>query len=422
MAAIWSDQSRFQIWLEIEILAFEKLVEEGYASKEALAEVKAKARFDAVRVLEIEREVKHDVIAFLTNVAEHVGNSSRMVHRGMTSSDVLDTALAVQLKRSGELITQGLEQLLATLKRRAVEHKDLVCIGRSHGIHAEPITFGLKVIGWYAEIRRHHDRIQRAISEVAVGKISGPVGTFATVSPAVEAHVMKALGLKAETVSTQIVARDRHAVFFGALASLGSSIERIATEIRHLQRSEVREVEEDFGKGQKGSSSMPHKKNPILSENLCGLARLLRSYASAALENVPLWHERDISHSSVERVIGPDSCILADFMVQRLNGLISGLKVYPENMQKNLELTRGVIFSGPLMIALADTGMTREEAYKLVQAHALEAWQGGADFKSRVTSDPAIADKLSSAVLAECFDMRRHLRHIDFVFERALKE
>lgn len=418
MAAIWSDTSRFTIWLEIETLALEGMVAEGLAPGAALTDVRAKGAFDTARVLEIEREVKHDVIAFLTNVAEHVGESARFVHRGMTSSDLLDTTLAVQLSRAGKLILAGIDRVLAVLKRRAHEYKSTPCIGRSHGIHAEPTTFGLKLAGWYAELSRARARIDGAVREISVGKIAGAVGTYATVSPAVEQHVLSALGLVPETVATQIVQRDRHAVFFAALALLGSSIERFCVEIRHLQRTEVREVEELFTAGQKGSSAMPHKRNPILTENLTGLARLLRGYAVSAQENVALWHERDISHSSVERVIAPDACILADFMVARFETVIAGLVVYPDRMVENLESTRGLIFSGALLVALVDAGVSREDAYRLVQKHALPAWEGGANLLERVRSDSAITARLSIAQLDEIFDIRRHFRHVDTIFSR----
>ncbi len=420
MSKIWGDDSRFQIWLDIETLALEKMVELGLAPAEALQAVKQKAKFNSERVLEIEKEVKHDVIAFLTNVAESVGPLSRFLHRGMTSSDVLDTALAVQLVRSGKLILAGLDALLSALKSKALEFKHTPCIGRSHGIHAEPTTFGLKLIGFYAEFKRQRDRFEQALSDIAAGKISGPVGTFATVSPEVESYVMKKLGLKPEEVSTQIVARDRHAVYFSALAWIGCSIERLAVEIRHLQRSEVREAEENFTKGQKGSSSMPHKRNPVLSENISGLARLLRSYAQAAMENVTLWHERDISHSSVERIMGPDACILCDFMLHRATGIVRDLVVYPERMLENMESGRGLIFSGTLLNALVDKGVTREDAYKLVQKHALAAWEGGADFKTRVSDDAQLVSTLGKETLAQVFDIKRHFAQVDFIFERAL--
>ncbi len=421
MSNLWSDENRFKIWLEVETLALEGMVMEGSAPKESLAAVKARGAFDTARVLAIEEEVKHDVIAFLTNVAEHVGPEARVLHRGMTSSDLLDTTLAVQLKRSGELLLRGLDAACDALWKRAEEFKYTPCVGRSHGIHAEPTTFGLKLAGWYAELRRARRRLVAAIDEVAVGKIAGAVGTYASVSPKVEAHVFSALGLKSEPVPTQIVSRDRHASFFSALALLACSIERCAVEIRHLQRTEVREAEEKFSAGQKGSSAMPHKRNPILSENLSGLARLVRSYSAAALENVPLWHERDISHSSVERVAAPDACILMDFMLARFASLISGLVVYPQRMQENLEHTRGLVFSGTLLIALVDRGMVREDAYRLVQQHALAAWEGGPDLKARVLADTKISAVMSAKEVESAFDLKRHTKHVDMIFDRAKK-
>ena len=420
MSSIWSDESRFQIWLEVETLALEQMVAEGLAPAEALAAVRERGRFDTPRVLEIEAEVKHDVIAFLTNVAEHAGPLARYVHRGMTSNDLLDTTFAVQLVRSGNLIMAGLAAVLAAVKQRAIETRHTPCIGRSHGIHAEPTTFGLKLAGWYAELRRQERRLAAAIEEVAVGKIAGAVGTYASVSPQVEAHVLNALGLRPETVPTQVVQRDRHAGFFSALALLGCSIERFCVEIRHLQRTEVREAEERFTPGQKGSSAMPHKRNPILSENLTGIARLLRGYAVSAMENVPLWHERDISHSSVERVIGPDACILTDFMLHRFRGLVEGLVVHSDRMVENLESTRGVVFSGTLLVELVDAGMVREDAYRLVQKHALAAWEGGASLRERVMGDAEITGVLPGARLEQVFDLKRHLRHVDMIFDRAM--
>ena len=420
MASIWSDESRFQIWLEVELLALEQMVEDGLVPRQAYDTAKSNAKFEKERVLEIEEEVKHDVIAFLTNVAEHVGPLSRFIHRGMTSNDLLDTAFAVQLKRSGELILKGLDAALASILEQAKRYKHTPCIGRSHGMHAEPTTFGLKLVSWYAELKRDRLRIERAIDEVSYGKVSGSVGTFASVPPSVEAHVMGKLGLKAEPVATQVVPRDRHAVFFQSLALLGCSIERCCIEIRHLQRTEVREAQEPFGKGQKGSSAMPHKRNPILSENLTGLARLLRSHAQAALENVALWHERDISHSSVERVIAPDACALADFMLYRFSRLVSGLVVHADRMKENLEHSRGVIFSGTLLIALVDAGIVREDGYRLVQKHALATWDEGGVFEERVRRDKEITKALSMEVLNQVFDLKHHLKYVDLIFERAV--
>jgi adenylosuccinate lyase len=421
MRSIWTDQSRFEIWLEIEILALEKMVELGQAPKESIKALREKAKFDTARVLEIEKEVKHDVIALLTNVAENVGPDARYMHRGMTSSDVLDTALAVQLKRASDLMQNGIKSLMQAVKSQAEKYKYTPCIGRSHGIHAEPTTFGLKLISWYAELGRNLQRLNAATKDVAVGKVSGAVGTYASVSPEVENYVMDKLGLGVETVSSQIVQRDRHANFFSALALLASSIEKFATEIRHLQRSEVREAEEPFTSGQKGSSAMPHKRNPVLTENLCGLARIVRTNSIAAMENVALWHERDISHSSVERVIGPDSCILCDFMLSRFTGVIKNLVVHPQRMLENLEMGRGLVFSGTLLNTLVTKGITREDAYRLVQKHALETWDGGANLFERVKVDRDITAALSGKEIEEAFDLKRHLAHVDYIFERALK-
>jgi adenylosuccinate lyase len=420
MQNIWSDQNRYQIWLEVETLALEAMTQIGLAPKDAHQAVKEKGKFGIEQIQKIEAEVKHDVIAFLTNLAEYVGPLSRYVHRGMTSNDLLDTTFGLQLKQSGELILQGLTKVLNVVKQRAEEFKYQPCIGRSHGIHAEPTSFGLKLIGWYAELKRQEKRLKQAIAEVSVGKLAGAVGTYASLPPSIEKHVLSKLGLTAEAVPTQIVQRDRHANFFNALAQLGGTIERCCVEIRHLQRTEVREAEENFTKGQKGSSAMPHKRNPILSENLSGLARLLRGYALTALENVPLWHERDISHSSAERVIAPDACIVMDFMLERFAGLVSGLVVHTNRMQENLDYSRGLIFSGTLLIALVDNGVTREDAYRLVQKHSLEAWDGGADLKTRVLTDAEITSKVSSEILEEVFDLKRHMQHVDFIFERAL--
>lgn len=420
MNALWSDEARFKIWLEIETLALEGMVAAGLAPQDALDAVRSKGRFDATRVLEIEQEVKHDVIAFLTNVAESVGEASRYVHRGMTSSDLLDTTLAVQLVRAGNLILAGVDRVLVVLKRRALETKNVPCIGRSHGIHAEPTTFGVKLAGWYAELVRSRARVAAAVVEIGYGKISGAVGTYASIPPSVEAHVLTKLGLKPETVATQVVQRDRHAAFFNALALLGASLERFCVEIRHLQRTEVREVEEKFSPGQKGSSAMPHKRNPILTENLTGLARLLRGYAVSAMENVPLWHERDISHSSVERVIAPDACTVVDFMLARFESVVDGMVVHADRMLENLESTRGLIFSGALLVALVDHGFTREDAYRLVQKHALPAWEGGASLLERVRSDKAIGERVSAAELDDIFDLKRHFRHVDLIVGRAL--
>jgi adenylosuccinate lyase len=425
MAAIWTDEERFRIWLEVETSALEAFVKLGLAPENALSSVKQKASFSVERILEIEKEVKHDVIAFLTNVGESVGDAARYLHLGMTSSDLLDTAFAVQLCRATDLILSGLETLLETVKKRAIEHKDTVCIGRSHGIHAEPTTFGLKVAIWYAELKRQRKRILAAREDIAVGAISGAVGTYAHLDPAVEAHVCKRLGLVPAPVSTQVIQRDIHAALFLSFAQLAATIEKIALEVRHLQRTEVREAEEFFSKGQKGSSAMPHKRNPIISENICGLSRLVRAWAESSFENIPLWHERDISHSSVERVVAPDITITVDFMLARVNSLVQGLQVYPENMKRNLELTKGLIFSGAVLVALTEKGLKREDAYKLVQKHALATWDelnaGNSDvepFTDRMRKDEEVARFLSKKDLDDLFSLDRHLAQVDFIFGR----
>jgi len=420
MADIWSDQSRYQIWLDIERYALEGLVKAGGAPLEALEAYNAKACFSVDRVNELELQVKHDVIAFLTNVAEYVGPLSRYMHKGMTSSDVVDTCLAVQMRRSGKLLEQQLKILMEAIKGRAMEFKGTPCIGRSHGIHAEPTTFGVKLAGWYAELKRQHQRLVAAIDTISVGKLSGAVGVYGGIDPSVEELVMSRLELSPETVATQVVARDRHAEFMGCLAQIGSSIERFSVEIRHLQRTEVREVMEGFTPGQKGSSAMPHKRNPILTENLCGLARLLRGYAQSCFENVALWHERDISHSSVERVAVPDACIALDFMLRRFAGVVTNLVVSPEKMMNNLEMTRGTVFSGHLLLSLVDAGMTREDAYALVQKHALAAFDGGASLFERAKQDPLITKTLPGEKLEAIFDLRRYLKEVNRIVFRAL--
>jgi adenylosuccinate lyase len=420
MAALWTDDARYQIWLDIERYALEGLVKVGKAPAEALQAYNERAKFSSERVLEIEKEVKHDVIAFLTNVAEYVGPLSRYVHRGMTSSDVVDTCLAVQMRRAGLLIKNDVEGLIGTLKERAREFARVPTIGRSHGIHAEPTTFGIKLAGWYAEMKRHLNRLDLAIEDISVGKLSGAVGTYAGIDPSVEALVMEKLELTGETVATQVVSRDRHANYMACLAGIAGSIERFSVEIRHLQRTEVREAMEGFTPGQKGSSAMPHKRNPILTENLCGLARLVRSYAQACFENVALWHERDISHSSVERVAVPDATIALDFMLRRFNGVVKNLVVFPEKMMENLELTRGTVFSGHLLLALVDKGMSREDAYKLVQQHALAAFDGGAPLQERVIADPAVSKVMTKEEIGEVFSLARHLKEVDRIVDRAL--
>jgi adenylosuccinate lyase len=428
MTELWGDEAKYRLWLEIETLALEAMVEEGLAPPSALKSVRSKGAFSVPRILEIEAEVKHDVIAFLTNVGEHVGADARYLHLGMTSSDLLDTAFAVQLCRAADLLLADMQELLIAVKRRALEHKLTPCIGRSHGIHAEPITFGLKAASWYAELSRQCKRLAHAREDIAVGAISGPVGTFASVSPRVEAHVCRSLALRPDAVSTQVISRDRHAQLFLACAQLGSTVERIAVEIRHLQRTEVREVEEFFSRGQKGSSAMPHKRNPILSENLTGLSRLLRAWAGASLENVALWHERDISHSSVERVIAPDIMITLDFMLSRLTGLIGNLVVYPANMRRNLDLTGGLIFSGSVLVALTAKGLSREAAYGIVQQHALAAWGALNDgvstptFRERLSADPEVQRYLSAEELEGTFSLAPHFAHVDEIFSRVFGE
>jgi adenylosuccinate lyase len=422
MSAVWSEENKLKIWLEVETLALEAMAQEGLAPIEASKVVRQKGAINASRALQIEEEVKHDVIAFLTSVSEIVGPEARFMHRGMTSNDLLDTALGVQFKSAGKILLTGLARVRAAILVRAEEHRQTPCVGRSHGIHGEPTTFGLKLISWYAELGRAEKRLKAALEEVCVGKIAGAVGTFASVPPKIETTVLEALGLRAESVPSQVVQRDRHAAFFSALALTATSIERFVVEIRHLQRTEVREAEERFTKGQKGSSAMPHKRNPIASENITGLARLIRSYVVPALENVPLWHERDISHSSVERVIIPDACIAADYLFNRFADLVEGLVVYPERMAENLALTRGLVFSGTLLIALTDNGMKREDAYRVVQQHALAAWEGGAPLFDRVTSDKEITACLTAEKLADIFSIERHKAYVDFIFTRAIGE
>ena len=418
MARIWEPENRFKIWLDIELLACEAWERLRRIPKGTTAKIRKKARFEIPRIDELEKTVKHDVIAFLTNVGESVGPDARWLHLGMTSSDVLDTCFSAQLAQSLDLILKDLDQLLPVLKRRAVEHKMTPMIGRTHGIHAEPITFGLKIASWHAEIRRHRERLILARQEVGVGKISGAVGTYAHLEPSVEAYVCEKLNLRPETVSSQIIPRDRYAVFFTQLAQLASSIERIATEIRHLQRTEVLEAEEFFSEGQKGSSAMPHKRNPILSENLCGLARLVRSTVLPALENVPLWHERDISHSSVERIIAPEAAILTDFMLTRLRGLVEQLVVYPAAMMRNLRKMGKLVHSEAVMLKLVESGLPREEAYHRMQKLATRTWKEGVDFELTVRGDPSVARRLSKKELDEAFDLKHSLRHVETIFRR----
>ena len=418
MARIWSPENRYQKWLEVEILACEALSQLGLIPPKDLALIKKRARFSVARVEELEQITKHDVIAFLTNVAEQVGPASRHIHLGLTSSDVLDTSMAVLLKEAVDILLEDLKGLQAVLKEQALAQRKTVMIGRSHGIHAEPITFGLKLALWYDEAGRNLRRLKQARETIAVGKISGAVGTFAHISPKVEAHVCRHLGLKPAPASSQIVQRDRYAEYFCTLAVLAGSIEKIAVEIRHLQRTEVLEAEEYFSKGQKGSSAMPHKRNPIASENLTGLSRLIRGYALAALENQALWHERDISHSSVERVIGPDATTLLDYMLARLTGLIKNLIVYPERMKKNLQLTRGLPFSEGILLALTRKGISREEAYRVVQENAMQVWAGDQDFQALLGQDPRIQKWLSPRELSNLFDLDHTLKNVTIIFKR----
>jgi adenylosuccinate lyase len=418
MGKIWTDQRKFEAWLQIELLVCEALSQSGEIPPEVVREIKEKASFDIHRIDEIEKVTKHDVLAFLTNVGESIGPLSRYLHYGLTSSDILDTSLALLLKEASELILQDIRRLLEVLKKKAFQYKETLMIGRSHGIHAEPITFGLKMTLWYDEMRRNLIRMERAKEAVCVGKISGAVGTFAHTPPFVEEFVCGRLGLKPAPISTQIVQRDHHAEFFTTLAIIASSIEKFSVELRHLQRTEVLEAEEFFSKGQKGSSAMPHKRNPISSENLSGLARLVRSYSLAALENIPLWHERDISHSSVERVIAPDATILIDYMLSRLTSLVENLIVYPENMKANLEKMGGLVFSESILLSLARKGLSREEAYGVVQRNAMRVWEKGEDFKTLLSQDETIKRFVTKKELNALFDVRAHLKHIDDIFRR----
>jgi adenylosuccinate lyase len=425
MAAIWSPETRFRIWFEIEAHAADAMAELGVIPKAAAKKVWDKgktAKFDIARIDAIEAEVKHDVIAFLTHLAEIVGPEARYVHSGMTSSDVLDTCFNIQLTRAADILLNDLDALLAALKRRAFEHKMTPTIGRSHGIHAEPTTFGLKLATAYAEFDRARERLAAARKDVATCAISGAVGTFAQVDPRVEAHVAKAMSLIPEPVSTQIVPRDRHAMYFATLGVIASSVERLATEIRHLQRTEVLEAEEFFSEKQKGSSAMPHKRNPVLSENVTGLARMVRAYAQPAMENVALWHERDISHSSVERMIGPDATVTLDFALHRLAGIIDRLMVYPANMQKNLDRLGGLVHSQRVLIALTQKGVPREDAYRLVQRNAMKVWSGESnDFQALLKADPEVTAKLSAKEIEANFDLGYHFKHVDTIFQRVFK-
>ena len=419
---IWEDYNRYSIWLNIELAAAEameklKIIPRGVAKK-----VKLKAKINPKRILQIENKVKHDIIAFLTSITEKVGKEARYLHKGMTSSDVLDTCFNLQLKQSGEILLKDINLLLKSIKKQAVKHKFTLCIGRSHGIHAEPITFGLKMLSFYQEFLRNKKRLEDSIQEISTCAISGAVGTFANIDPRVESYVAKKLKLSVEPISTQIIPRDRHAQFFSTLGIIASSIERFAVEIRHLQRTEVLEVEEFFGKKQKGSSAMPHKKNPILSENLTGLARLIRSSVIPALENVALWHERDISHSAVERNIGPDATIAMDFALNRLSNVVKNLNVYPKNMRKNLDITNGIFFSQRVLLELTNVGFTREESYKIVQNNALQAWKENSSFYDKIISDKKIINKIPVNKLNKLFDFSYHTKKINIIFKRSLKK
>ncbi len=418
MAAIWSDDTRFRIWFEIEAHACDALAKLKVIPEKAAKTIWKKGKFDVARINEIEAITKHDVIAFLTNVAEYVGEDARFLHQGMTSSDVLDTCLSVQLARASDILLKDMDALLAAIKCRALEHKNTPTVGRSHGIHAEPVTFGLKLAGFYAEFARCKDRLIAARKEIATCAISGAVGTFANIDPFVEKYVAEKLGLAVEPVSTQVIPRDRHAMYFATLGVVASSLERLATEIRHLQRTEVLEAEEYFSPGQKGSSAMPHKRNPVLSENITGLARLVRGYVTPALENVALWHERDISHSSVERMIAPDATVTLDFALARMTGVIDKLVVYPNQMQKNLDKLGGLVFSQRVLLALTQAGVSREDAYALVQKHAMKVWEHGKDFLTELSADKTVTKHLPPKELKALFDVKHHTKHVDTIFKR----
>ncbi len=421
MGQLWSEENKLRVWLQVELAVCEAWAELGVIPQKALREIKEKARVNPQRVKELERETRHDVAAFVMQLEEAIGEAGRWVHFGLTSYDVVDTALSLLLKEALGIILEDLEGLMGAVKERAFEHRDTVMIGRTHGVHAEPITFGLKLALWYEELKRHRGRLRRAREGISVGKVSGAVGTYAHVPPQVEEYVCRRLGLRPAPISSQIVQRDRHAEVFAALALLASSIEKFALEIRHLQRTEVLEAEEPFAEGQKGSSAMPHKRNPIGSENLCGLARVVRANLMAALEDVPLWHERDISHSSVERIIAPDSTILIDFMLWRLSRIVKGMRIYPERMRENLERTRGLIFSQAVMLELIRKGLPRQEAYRMVQRNAMKAWEGEEDFRALVKGDVEIRKFLTEAEIEECFSLKRHLRHVNFLFRRVFE-
>jgi adenylosuccinate lyase len=421
MAAIWSPENRYRKWLDIEILACEAMAQKGEIPSGALKNIKEKAAFDVARIEEIEKATKHDVIAFLTSVVEKVGEDGRFIHKGLTSSDILDTSLAVLLKEASDMLIDDMRRLLDVLKNKAMRYKNTLMVGRSHGIHAEPITFGLKMALWYQEMERNLARMIRAKETISYGKISGTVGTYSFIDPSIEDYVCRKLGLTPAPVSSQIVQRDRHAEYFTTLAIIGSSIDKFSQEIRLLQRTEVREAEEYFAPGQKGSSAMPHKRNPVLSENLSGLARLMRSYAVAALENIPLWHERDISHSSVERIIAPDATVLLDFMLSRFTDLLDTLVVYPERMLANLNMTRGIIFSQMVLLKLIDKGMSREDAYAAVQKNAMKSWQDDEDFKMLLLEDVEVMSCLNAEDIHAAFKVENFLGHIDVVYHRVFR-
>ena len=420
--SIWEDYNRYSIWLEIELAAAEAMEKLNIIPKGVVKKVRSKAKINPKRILQIEEKVKHDIIAFLTSITEKVGKEAKYLHKGMTSSDVLDTCFNLQLKQSGKILLQDIDQLLVSIKKQALKHKFTLCIGRSHGIHAEPITFGLKMLTFYQEFLRNKKRLENSIKEISTCAISGAVGTFANIDPRVEGYVAKKLKLTVEPISTQVIPRDRHAQFFSTLGIIASSIERFAVEIRHLQRTEVLEVEEFFSKKQKGSSAMPHKKNPILSENLTGLARLIRSSVVPALENVALWHERDISHSAVERNIGPDATIALDFALNRLSNVVKNLNVYPKNMKKNLDITNGIFFSQRVLLELTTTGFSREESYKIVQKNAMQAWKENSSFYEKIVSDRKITDKIPVNKLKKLFDFGYHTKKINIIFNRSLKK
>lgn len=422
MSRIWSDENRYRVWLEVELAVCEAWAHYGEIPADSVSNIKEKAAFDVKRIAELETELKHDVLAFLTCVSEYVGDDSRFVHLGMTSSDVLDTAFSIQLREAGGLIVVGLEKLLGILREKAFEYKDTVMIGRSHGVHAEPRTLGLVFALWYDETRRNLDRMRAARDAVSVGMMSGAVGTYANIAPEVERYACGLLGLRPAGISTQVIQRDIYAQYFLCLSLIAASVEKIATEIRHYQRTEVGEMEEPFTEGQKGSSAMPHKKNPVLSENLCGLSRIVRSHSIAALENIALWHERDISHSSVERIIGPDGTVLVDFMLERLCGLIEGLRVYTDRLESNIWITRGLVFSQKVLLELVKKGVSREDAYSLVQRNAMRCWEEKKDFREMLKSDGGITDILSEKEIDSCFELKEDIKNVDYIFATVFGE